>query len=219
MKILDIVEIKIQAVDFSVMVQHPWKKHETDHNCSGVTKLLRSIAVQSGKMTVQDEQDELPLRLLVGMGMEAILAQLYPDMTWQPGRLSFEGIEGHPDGLSTLTHPSIADPFYCNEEFKYTAKSIREKGKKADELKDVRAEWMWQRQQMSYCKLWSEELSVPVRHSRLHVVWAMNAYEKYTLDERYMRYLIEYSDEEIEGNWAMLKKQEATMMRMEEAGI
>lgn len=156
---------------------------------------------------LQDEQDELPLRLLVGMGTEAILAQLYPDMTWQPGRLSFEGIEGHPDGLSTLEHESQPDPFYCNEEFKYTAKSIREKGKGPEQLKDVRAEWMWQRQQMAYCKLWSEELSVPVRHSRLHVLYAMGAYEKYTLDERYMRYLIEYSDSEIQNNWDMLERQ------------
>src|SRR5262249_296650 len=149
------------------------------------TQILRDIAVESGKFTEEDRGDIMPLRMLVGMGSEAILAQLYPDMDWQPEVMAHEGIEGHCDGLSVLelAHPDLPQPFYSDDEFKYTAKSLREKGKKADQYKDIRTEWMWMRQGMGYCKLWSVKLGVPVRHCRYHIMWAMGAYEKFTLDE------------------------------------
>lgn len=207
MKLLDVAEIKIERIDFTTMKQHPWRPHEMDPSCVSVTRLLRDIAVDSGKWSKEEESDVMPLRMLTGMGMEAILAQLYPDMTWQPGRLSFEGIEGHPDGLSTIEHESVDGPFYVNEEFKYTATSLREKGGKPDQFKDIRSNWMYNCQQMAYLKLWSEALGVPVLHGRFHVVYGMGNYEKYTLDERYFRYLIEYEQGEVDRNWTMLEKQ------------
>lgn len=197
MKVLDIAEIKLQWVDVTNLTQHAWAPYEIPPNTMGATTIIKYIAMQLGKFTKDDEQDTVGLRVLIGMGWEAMCAQLYPNMWWQPNVLSLDGICGHPDGFSEVSVP-YQEP--CIDEFKYTAKSIRVPGGSADQLKSIADEWMWQCQMMAYLKMHPAE---PV-YGQFHVCWAMNNYTKHTLDEKYYRYLVKYDRDEIERNWKML---------------
>jgi len=153
----------------------------------------------------------------LGMGWEAVASQLYSDMFWQPKVLQLDGVSGHPDGysfMSNILNYQGGGPFgdlLVLEEFKLTAKSLREKGARVDQPKDIRSEWMWNGQAMSYLAMASKTLpyfkvnpDAPLL-ARFHVMWAMGAYEKYTLDERYLRYLVEYEREEVERTWQMVQ--------------
>ncbi len=198
MKLLDATEIKLERLDLPRMHQHPWVKYEVTEGTVGVASIIRAIAVQIGKFTKDDASDEIPLRMIVGMGWEAMCAQLYPTMQSQPGALELDGISGHPDGISTLGSRYLID------EFKYTAKSLRVPGGKEDQWKDIRDEWIWQVQVMAYCYMLGQQYGELVNLGRLHICWAMGNYTKHTLDERYMRYLVEYDEDELERNWKML---------------
>lgn len=188
------------------MTQHLWVPYEHPPETVGVTSIIRHIALKLGKFTKDDERDELPLRMLVGMGWEAVTVQLYPDIWWQPGVYERDGISGHPDGFSEVFLPH-AEP--CVDEWKYTAKSLRVPGGREDQYKDIRDEWIWQAQVMAYLKLHPAE---PV-HARFHVCWAMGNYTKHTLDERYLRYLVQYDRDEIDRNWQMLVNHKDDVLR------
>ncbi len=207
MKLLDAVEIKLELLDFSKLQPHPWVSYESAPSCIGVTQILRSLAVQLGKLEARDQADDtMPLRALVGMGWECMASQLYPEMHWQPGVFELDGISGHPDGLSGVDYglPVV-------EEFKYTAKSLRVKYGKPDQYKDIGQEWLWIEQTKAYCNLLSHYLSQPVQHVRFHVLWAMGCYENHGLDERYFKYLIEFDQDELDRNWAMLRKHKESL--------
>ncbi len=199
MKLLDCTEIQLERLDMGRVTLHPWMPYELVQGTVGVIMIIRDLAVKLGKLTIDEERDVLPLRMLIGQGWEAMCAQMYPELHWQPGVYELDGISGHPDGLSGVEHglPVL-------EEFKYTSKSLRVKYGKADQFKDICAEWMWQVQVMAYCTLMSHYLSQPVRHARLHVCWAMGCYTTHMLDEKYLRYLVEYDDDELARNWQML---------------
>jgi hypothetical protein len=204
MKVLDITEVKIQGVDLSNLKQHAWTPYEVPVGTIGVTTIIKYIARKLGKFdkeTALEYPDQMSLRVLVGMGWETMCAQLYPDMWWQPSVCVLDGICGHPDGFGNVYVP---EPEFCVDEFKYTAKSIRVPGGKEDQYKSITDEWMWNCQMMSYIRL-APAFEVMDRYfGRFHVNWAMGNYTRYTLDERYLRYLVEYERREIEQNWAML---------------
>ncbi len=159
-----------------------------------------------GHYTKDHEKEEtMPWRVMSGMGWETMCAQLYPEMIWQPGVFTYRGIQGHPDGLSHFEDK----PEHCAvNEWKYTAQSLRLKGGRPDQHKDIRSQWVWQCQVMAYIKLISMGWEIPIENIRwgyFHIILAMVAYENHTLDERYIRYLVEYEEREIESNWNLLE--------------
>src|SRR5216117_3388653 len=88
---------------------HPWNPYTVPENTIGVTTILKHIAVKIGKLTVEDRGDEMPLRMIVGQGLEAMCVQLYPDCRWQPEAMQLDGVSGHLDGLSLVTFPLKQD--------------------------------------------------------------------------------------------------------------
>lgn len=200
MKVLDVTEVKLEWVDIQGLNQQPWQPYEVPPDHIGCTAIIRTIAIKLGKFTKDDKADEVGIRVLVGMGWEAMCVQLYKDILWQPPVQTLNGICTHADGYGTIVIP---DPTPVVDEWKYTAKSIRVPGGKENELKDIRDEWMWNCQMMANIR--THPLYPDVRHGRFHVCWAMNNYTKYTLDEKYYRYLVEYEHQEIERNWTMLE--------------
>lgn len=213
MRVLDITEIKLERLDLTNLHPHKWKPYEILSGHIGTTTILRYIANTLGTLNLHPEDvtdpSLMPWRMLMGMGWEAMGAQLYPNMIWQPRVLKRDGIMGHPDGYTMIE--SYKDEWMCIEEFKYTAKSLREKGAPKEQLKDIRREWMWQHQMMSYLAIARKTLPYYLMNpdapllGRFHIMWAMGCYEKYTLDERYLRYLVEYEVAEVERAWEMLE--------------
>lgn len=230
-RILDITEVKLERLDLASLTPHKWKPYIVSPGSIGVTTILRYIATTIGTLQLhpedKDDPETMPWRMLLGMGWEAMAAQLYPNMIWQPKHLSSNGIVGHPDGYDhvniTIPLPGTVrgvmqlDELLVVDEFKFTAKSLREKGAPKDQLKDIRREWLWMEQAKAYLAMARRKLpyfmineSAPLL-ARFHVMWAMGCYEKYTLDERYLRYLIEFESEEVERTWGMIEsnKEEA----------
>lgn len=200
MRILETCEMKLEPTDLNKMRYHlPPSEYDMLPGHVGVATILKYIAVQRNMFTVDDEQDEVPLEMLMGMGWEMACAQLYPDLNWQPGVYGMDLVQGHPDGLST----NVLGFKYCNEEWKWTTKSLRKRGGKEDDLKDVLQEWLWMEQQKAYCALWSYHLGEPVLHSRLHVCWSRGVY-MWPHKPRYFRYLIEFTESELRATWGML---------------
>lgn len=211
MKVLDIAEIKLERIDLNTLTQHAWTEYEIPDGHIGAATIIREIAKTVGKFSYDDDVEQkkvksMSLRALIGMGWEAMVYQLYPNVWWQPGVMTRDGVCGHPDAFGEVYVPQ-AEP--CVREAKYTARSLRVKGGKDDEYKDIKDEWMWQCQMMAYLKLHPAE---PV-HGIFDVCWAMGNYTKYTLDERYMRYLVEYTRDEIDRNWKMIVQHREQVMR------
>ena len=214
MRILDITEVKLEWLDLSTLTQHKPKPYVVVPGTIGVTSILRYIATTIGTLKLSDEDvQDIPWRVLMGMGWETLAAQMYPDMKWPAKELRRGGIMGHPDAISWVSGKFgdvVLDDAFVVDEFKYTAKSLREKGAPATQLKDIRREWMWQGQMMSYIAMSTKgarEPDAPLLGC-FHVMWAMGCYEKYTLDERYLRYLVEYEPAEIERHWQMMERNE-----------
>jgi hypothetical protein len=224
MRVLDITEIKLERIDLVSLTQHKPKPYVIPPGTIGTTAILRYIATTLSHLKLHEEDvTDLPWRILIGMGWETMCAQMYPDMVWPAPVVKLGGIAGHPDAnswISGMFGDVKLDDAFCVDEFKYTARSRREKGAKATDYKDIRREWMWNGQLMGYiAMLW---MNPRFRHlfgkhlfgksprllGRFHIMWAMGCYEKYTLDEMYVRYLVEYTPEEIEKHWETMKRNE-----------
>lgn len=231
MKVIEIVEVKPEWSDLNNLTYHP--RPATLARAPGihVSGILKELALQQNLFTNEDRDDEMPLRILLGLGFEEAAARLYPTMMWQPGELVFNGIAGNPDGLDTVPstwvipfantkayHQYIQDwpTALCVDEFKYTGKSQRVKGTKPqpdgtfrpEDLKDIRTEWMWMQQGMSYINLYRKTNNTfahiqKLNLCRFHICWKFGTYT-YPQSEVYMRYLVEFTEAELNGNWAML---------------
>lgn len=199
MKVLEIREIKLEWRDIDRRINHPLPHQVRSTSLPHVTGILQSIAITTGQLSAEDRADEMPLRVAVGMGWEWFAAGLYPEMEWQPGELELDGVVGSPDGFNLISDVTGIH-FPIIEEFKYTAKSMRVKGGRPDQLKDIRREWMWMAQGMSYAHMHP----AVINHVRFHINWSCGNYT-YPLQERYFSYLVEFSDEELRANWRMLK--------------
>lgn len=200
MKVLDVTEVKLEWSDLRTMTRHPEPEPSRSAGVH-VSGVLKYVAKELAMFTAEDQDDEMPLRILLGLAFEEMAARLYPEMHWQPGEISRDGVIGSPDGLSYL--PEYG--FMCVDEFKFTGKSQRVKGGKDGELKDIRSEWLWMQQCQSYLNLYRGH-GVEMRHARLHICWKYGVYGEWPLTERYYRYLVEYEEAELDRNWAMMIK-------------
>lgn len=141
--------------------------------------ILRYIVIESGIMKDYSslEEEELPLRMALGLAWEEFAASLYAEIDWQPGETLYHGIAMNCDGLS----PSGDGPQL--EEFKFTSK----KAKSADDL--IREEWYWIQQGRGYC------LGYDCSLVRWHICYVMGDYRG--SGPIYKRYLISFSEQEL----------------------
>lgn len=197
MKLIEVKEIQLSWSDVPKLHRHEWQDVHRSTDKIHVSQIINHIVLEQKLYSDDDRQDDMPLRVLIGMGWETMAAQLYPDLNWQPGEFEADGIVGSPDGIG------LDDDELTLYEFKCTAKSLRVKGALADQHKDIRAEWMWMTQVKSYLELLSRHYHEKIRRIQMHVCWLRGAYE-YPLVERYFKYTLEAEDAEIERNWAMM---------------
>jgi hypothetical protein len=152
--------------------------------------ILRYIALESGLMRALADLDEeeMPLRMALGLAWEEFAVSLYPEIDWQPGELIEQGIAMTCDGISSMWSPLPA-PAPCLEEFKLTWKKIRNGA-------DFLDEWYWMHQGRGY--LWGYGFTL----CRWHVCFVNGDYRG--SGPIYMRYLVQFSDEEIAKTGKML---------------
>lgn len=200
MRLLEEVEIKLDVGDISKPPLSPvYPDYEVIPGCVGVATLLRSIALKLKMVEDRDEDvQEIPLRMALGMGWEWWAARLYPEMQWQPGVMRLGGVVGHPDGLS------FVNGIWAVEEFKYTHKTARDK--------KIQDQWLWCQQVGGYMNLVNKTdyLGAEVRLGRFHVCYGLGDYTR-PYKEKYVRYLVEYSEEDLDRNWAMISKEREKM--------
>jgi hypothetical protein len=165
------------------------KPHPRDTGIPHVGTIIRQIAIRTGVLKANcalDEdilEEDMPLRMALGMAWERWVATLHSEMTWQPGEIKHLGIAGNLDGLS-----NDARGLYVNE-FKCTWKSMK-KGILAQQL------WLWQGMAYAYM--------VGACRVEYHIFWVNGDWKPPT--PRYRTYMVEFSRRELENNWRMLER-------------
>jgi hypothetical protein len=167
---------------------------------SGVIKYVMTTA---GLLTPEDATDLMPLRMCVGMAFEQWVVQLYPDLVWQPGEVSRDGIYGSPDGVSALRKGMVIhkgegylDSEVMLEEFKATWKSRLDKGDTRGvrpPAKEITQQKIWMMQLAGYCHMMGLTLA------RLHVLWINGDYRN--SGPEYFTYMIQFTRSELERMW------------------
>jgi len=212
MKVLSQVEVKLEWSDLDAMVFHERTNGARSEGVH-VSGILKHIALKMNMFKEEDRQDEFPLRMLLGMGFEEQAARLYENVWWQPGEYAlFEGEEGGavygwPDGLEAIEEEEreerLPSTDWIVHEFKYTGKSMRGR-------EDIRGEWLWMQQVMAYVNMLRAR-GLKSNKGMFHICWKYGDY-KYPLTERYVRYLVEFEEKELEGNLKMLRAHRSEVM-------
>ena len=161
------------------------KRRSKGVHLSGV---IRHVLKGLGKLKAEDESEEFPLRMALGMAWENWVVGLVTvedeGFVWQPGEQELDGVYGTPDGMSTTEEEGEGGLLV--EEFKLTWKSEFKYG---DVVKE--ALWMWQL--AGLCKM------MGTRMARLHIAWVCGDYRP--PEPKYYRYRIEFTERELEEFW------------------
>ena len=190
--------------------------------------IIRCIAQESGILK-PEWAEELSLvdtrlitdpvaitRICMGLAWEEwyIESQL-PEVIDHPGEMLLDGIYMTHDGeeLITLIVDGRSRHVSKLHEIKLTYKSMRTIGV-ADEAYDstespvgpLSNQWMWMAQTKGYCK------AAMTRFVDLHVLFVCGDYS-YPLQPKAWRYSIEFTQEEIDQNWALMTDYHQTFLQ------
>ena len=191
-KLLEETEIRLELADLVRMTP----LHKPTRNgvvveparSEGVhlSDILRYIAVKSHMLKPGEPlENEYPLRMAVGLAWEWFCFALYPSVCHQPGEIEVDRVFMSPDGFADDIGPQIEE-----------AKATWLKTMNGDALLE-KALWLWQG--MGYAKALSARLV------RWHVLYVNGDYNWHRGGEpRYIRYLVEFSQAEIDSNWRMV---------------
>lgn len=153
--------------------------------------VLKYILIESGILKNwrdQLEEEELPLRMALGLAWEEFAASLYPEIYWQPGETSADGIVMTCDGHNTYQMED--NEVLGLEEFKLTWK----KAKTGEEL--INDQWYWMQQARGYC--WGYD----ARIVRWHICFVNGDYRG--SGPIYKRYVVLFTDKDVESTRRMI---------------
>jgi hypothetical protein len=205
MQIIEQVEVKLNWSDFNNLHVHPYPIHKRSKGIH-VSDILRKIAIKTQVLKESEIEEEFaPLRVFLGLAWEQQCVRLYKGIKWQPGELKRDGIAGSPDGESICPNdyypPASMTDQVIIEEFKYTAKSCRIPGSTPDTVRDITQDWLWRNQVLAYMAMHPDKPTLV----RWHICYCNGNYV-YPLTEKYYRYLVRATPQEIENCWTMIKK-------------
>jgi hypothetical protein len=197
-KLLEEKEIKLEYTDLSRLV--PKYKVSDGTRSSGVhlSGVIKYVMVTCGLLTVDDDTMEiLPLRMAVGVAWEAFVVQLWPELVWQPGEVTRDGIIGSPDGINHKCGYQELAGVTILEEVKATWMSRMEPGTRGQTPRSVLSIKRWMLQVAGYCHM------MGLKHARLHVLWVNGGYERGGKGggPQYYTYLIEFTQLELNRLW------------------
>lgn len=186
--LLEEVEVKLDRIDLAnrVPLTRPEKQAQRSSgiHLSGV---LRYIAIRSKLVdwVKQVEEEELPLRMALGIAWEEFAVSLYPEIRWQPGEVVDDDIFSSTDGL-VFAGRKVSTV----EEFKLT-------WKKPMTGRDLMNYWLWMSQGKGYAYGWKTQVV------NWHVLYINGDWKPPS--PVYKRYLVEFSQKEIQDNWQMVR--------------
>lgn len=195
-KLLEEREIKLEWGDIDALVVK--ERTSSMRRSSGVhlSGVIRYVMTVAGQLTQEDREEFLPLRMAVGMAWEAFVVGLWPDMIWQPGECSRDGIVGSPDGITRIPAGEFPPRDMMLEEFKATWKSRLEKTEQKGvrpPAKKITEDRLWMLQVGGYCHM------MGLNKARMHVLWVNGDYRG--SGPQYFTYLIQFGDAELERMW------------------
>jgi hypothetical protein len=175
-----------------------------------VSSIIRNIAMENGILQV-NEVDELSLieahsitdpvalaRIGLGIGWERYyipeVLTRYHNVDDHPPEAFLDGIYMSKDGESVSVIITVEGPRWAKviHEVKCTYKSINTVG-------DLTRQWMWLAQIKAYCK------AANTRFAVLHVMFVCGDYT-YPIKPVPLAWQIEFTDQEIESNWDLLRE-------------
>lgn len=181
-KLIQETEIKLEWGDLEKRVTKTKASRGARSSGIHLSGIIKPTLQEAGLLDVYEESDEMPLVVMLGMFFEEGIVTLYPDMIWQPGEVSLDGIVGSPDGLTP------GSP-YLLEEFKFTKKSYRRGQGDA-----ILGEKMWMWQISGYLHM------MKLTQARLHVLWDCGDYKERRMPI-YSTYLLGFTEEELARFW------------------
>lgn len=145
--------------------------------------LLKYVAAKSriGARMAEIDEEEMPLRWAIGHAWEEFAASLMPDMVWQPYEaltpvvMNCDGIVVEPDGLTIKE-------FKFNRAKKYAGKDL------------IQKKWLFMQQGLGYC----------LGYGATRVEWNILSCFEWP-DPVWTKYLIEFSQEELDGMHNMIE--------------
>lgn len=174
-----------------------------------LSEIIKHVAVATKRLKPGDPfEDEIPLRMAVGMAWEEFAVTLHRDMVSQPGEMCRDDIYMTPDGIQPMPDDIVSMPQlsgYVDStqllvgEFKATWKRVREG-------KEFLQEWYWMSQGMGYLAGFQHMYTMPFHLVEWHVLY-VNDY-RYN-GPVYKRYLVFFTQKEIDNNWAMMLNNKA----------
>ncbi len=197
MKVLEAVDVTLDWGDLERRTFHPRPTHKRTKGVRHVSAIIKHIAITIGMMQKYEvDLEEYPLRMAMGVWFEEGAAGLYggeDGFHWQPKEVERDEIVGSPDAeirkfvLKGKGVPKVTQI----DEFKFTHLSCRSKT-----IADM---WMYLMQGQAYCAMHKDR----PRFVRYHILHACGDYTR-PFKERYMRYLVEFTENEIESCWRMI---------------
>lgn len=159
--------------------------------------ILAYVARKIGKLKPGEQlEEDMPERVAMGFMFEEFYFSLIPDVCWQPGEITKDGISTNCDGLGVWTQDATPygqlldewEPYL--EETKFTEKKVRT----GEELLE---EWMWMHQGRAYCEAYQVRV----------VKWTIWYYrgDWRGSGPQCWQYLVRFTDQEVRQTWDMLK--------------
>lgn len=159
--------------------------------------ILQHIAHKIGILKPGERsEEEYPLIWGLGQAWEEWVVSFYPNLKWQPGEKVVDGIAVNCDGISRIGGREML------EECKFTFKRERTG-------EEFLQEWMWMHQGRAYSYVYGP------RTVRWHVCYVRGNYKEF--GPTYKRYVVQFSEQEVEQTWQMLQRNKEEAMR--EAGV
>lgn len=169
------------------------------------SSIIRCIAVEQGilkpewceELSLSDARSITDtvavLRIRMGLAWERHYLPTVEGIIYQPGEILVDGIYMTPDGESlSVVHVLPTKPWAkVLHECKLTYKSMNTVG-------NLYSEWMWLAQCLAYCK------GSETRFAQMHVLFVCGDYT-YPIKPRLRIWVIEFSQEEIDMNWNLLR--------------
>lgn len=163
--------------------------------------ILAYIARKIGKLKVGEKlEEDMPTIFALGFAWEEWCVSLYPEIEWQPGERTMDGISVNCDGTSYQNIERGSYDSRCGkvdtwidalqvEEFKFTFKGTRTGPEFLDE-------WLWVHQGREYCHQYG------ARRERWHVLHVRGDYKSF--GPIYKTYTLGFSDQECLSTHKML---------------
>lgn len=185
-RLLEQHEIQVEFSDIDRMVEK--KRNSSGKRSSGVhlSGIIKHILTTAGLLTVEDLGDMMPLRMCLGMAWEMFVVGLWPDLIWQPGECTKDGVIGSPDGITGDMLEEVKATWMSRLE-KTETKGVTPPPRNIIEIK------RWMLQLAGYCHM------MGLTRARMHVLWVNGDYRN--SGPQYFTYLLEFTPQELERVW------------------